>query len=102
LAVAAVCNLLTPALTDKASDFIQKYAFPRKQCFDVGLIECGRCQTYEGGFGGLPDNEAHGGYTFCAVAALHLLNRLDAIDSAKLTVYSTSLFFIWLRASSHV
>ena len=22
------------------------------------------CQTYEGGFGGMPFNEAHGGYTF--------------------------------------
>ncbi len=24
-----------------------------------------RCQTYEGGFGGTPGMEAHGGYTFC-------------------------------------
>jgi protein farnesyltransferase subunit beta len=31
------------------------------------------CQGYEGGFGGEPGNEAHGGYTYCAVAALHLL-----------------------------
>lgn len=32
------------------------------------------CQTYEGGFGGEPGNEAHGGYTFCSVAALYILN----------------------------
>lgn len=31
------------------------------------------CQTYEGGFGGEPFAEAHGGYTFCATAALYLL-----------------------------
>ena len=31
------------------------------------------CQTYEGGFGGEPYAEAHGGYTFCGVAALTLL-----------------------------
>lgn len=31
------------------------------------------CQTFEGGFSGVPDAEAHGGYTFCAVASLFLL-----------------------------
>ena len=35
------------------------------------------CQTYEGGFGGEPFTEAHGGYAYCAVAALQLLDRLD-------------------------
>jgi len=35
------------------------------------------CQTYEGGFGAAPGHEAHGGYTFCAVAALVLLNSID-------------------------
>ena len=34
------------------------------------------CQTYEGGMGGEPFSEAHGGYTFCAVAALKLLGAL--------------------------
>lgn len=34
-----------------------------------------RCQTYEGGFGGLPGLEAHGGYTFCGFAALILLGQ---------------------------
>ncbi|KAG2423411.1 hypothetical protein HXX76_015376 [Chlamydomonas incerta] len=38
-----------------------------------GLAEYVRaCQTYEGGLGGEPGNEAHGGYTFCGVAALVL------------------------------
>jgi protein farnesyltransferase subunit beta len=31
------------------------------------------CQTYEGGFGAEPNNEAHGGYAFCAIASLRLL-----------------------------
>ena len=38
-------------------------------------IVCLRCQTYEGGFGGAPGMEAHGGYTFCGLAALVLLGR---------------------------
>lgn len=38
------------------------------------------CQTFEGGFGAEPQNEAHGGYTFCALAALRILNSVDTID----------------------
>jgi len=33
------------------------------------------CQTYEGGFGGEPFSEAHGGYTFCALGALHIVSK---------------------------
>ncbi|KAK3870824.1 hypothetical protein Pcinc_024012 [Petrolisthes cinctipes] len=33
-----------------------------------------RCQSYEGGFSGAPGMEAHGGYTFCGLAALTLLH----------------------------
>ena len=39
-----------------------------------------RCQSYEGGFGGEPGNEAHGGYTFCAAAGLALLRALPTAD----------------------
>ena len=38
------------------------------------------CQTYEGGMGGEPFSEAHGGYTLCAVAALKLLGALHDHD----------------------
>jgi protein farnesyltransferase subunit beta len=38
------------------------------------------CQTFEGGFGAEPFNEAHGGYTFCALAALRILNAVPLID----------------------
>ena len=32
-------------------------------------------QTYGRGLGGEPGNEAHGGYTFCGLAALVLVNK---------------------------
>ena len=38
------------------------------------------CQTFEGGFGPEPYCEAHGGYSFCAIASLILLNSLNSID----------------------
>ena len=38
------------------------------------------CQTYEGGFGAEPYNEAHGGYAYCAVAPLRILDKIDMID----------------------
>lgn len=42
------------------------------------------CQTYEGGFGAVPGCEAHGGYAFCAVAALKILNSISLIDKPRL------------------
>jgi protein farnesyltransferase subunit beta len=66
LSVALVFNLLTPELCENAAQFIAK------------------CQTYEGGLGGVPNSEAHGGYTFCGVAALAILGQTDAIDGARL------------------
>jgi prenyltransferase beta subunit len=40
------------------------------------------CQTHEGGFSGSPHTpEAHSGMTYCAVASLKLLDRLDSIRS---------------------
>ena len=47
-----------------------------------------RCQSYEGGFGGEPGNESHGGYAFCAYAALHIAGMQHTID--------TSLLASWL------
>lgn len=43
-----------------------------------------QCQTYEGGFGGAPDLEAHGGYTFCGIAGLALLNEAAKCDRQAL------------------
>ena len=53
--VASLLNILTPDLIHGAIEYIVQ------------------CQTFEGGFGGCPFAEAHGGYTFCALAALHIL-----------------------------
>ncbi|PRD26369.1 UNVERIFIED_CONTAM: Protein farnesyltransferase subunit beta [Trichonephila clavipes] len=39
-----------------------------------------RCQTYEGGFGGVPYMEAHGGYTFCGLASLVLMKEGHLIN----------------------
>ena len=68
LSVAKLLNLLTPELISGAAEFV------------------GKCQTYEGGMGGFPGNEAHGGYTFCGFAALILLNRFDVVDLPLLIV----------------
>jgi len=49
------------------------YLFP-------GIRIAAACQTYEGGFGGEPNvGEAHGGYAYCALATLHLLDKTDMI-----------------------
>lgn len=41
------------------------------------------CFTYEGGVACVPGAEAHGGSTFCAVASLELLGRLDDIADRR-------------------
>ena len=64
--VAHICNIQDEKLFENTVDWVLK------------------CQTYEGGFGPCPDNEAHGGYTFCAVASLILLNKFGDIDLPKL------------------
>lgn len=51
----------------------------------AGLAEyVRRCQTYEGGLGGEPGNEAHGGYTYCGLAALVLVGQAGALDLRRL------------------
>lgn len=66
LSIASLLNVMTDELSDGVVDFLV------------------RCQNYEGGFGGCPhEDEAHGGYTFCAVASLGILGALDKIDLSK-------------------
>lgn len=66
LAIARLVGIATPALVDGAAAFVAA------------------CQTYEGGFGGEPGAEAHGGYTFCALGSLHILDALRLIDVGAL------------------
>ena len=42
------------------------------------------CQTYEGGFSGAPGLEAHGGYSFCGLAALVMLGHERLCDVSAL------------------
>lgn len=66
ISIARILNILTPELCEGVADFVL------------------RCQTYEGGFGGEPGNEAHGGYNFCAVASLLILQESQRCDVAAL------------------
>lgn len=45
-----------------------------------------RCQTWEGGFGGCPGMEAHGGYALCGLASLVLLGKTDLCNLTSLIV----------------
>ena len=64
--IATYYNMLTPALRRGLADWLV------------------RCQSYEGGLGGSPGTEAHGGYTFCGVAALSLLGELHRLNVPRL------------------
>eukprot|EP01130_Rhizamoeba_saxonica_P014749 TRINITY_DN6472_c3_g3_i2.p1 TRINITY_DN6472_c3_g3~~TRINITY_DN6472_c3_g3_i2.p1 ORF type:complete len:318 (+),score=73.63 TRINITY_DN6472_c3_g3_i2:503-1456(+) len=68
LAVASLLNILTPELTEGVPEWLA------------------RCQTYEGGFGGDVGLEAHGGYTYCGLAAIVILDSVHLIDK-DLLVY---------------
>jgi prenyltransferase beta subunit len=54
---------------------------------ELAVSYLAQCQTYEGGLGGVPHVEAHGGYTFCGAAALQLVNRLHALDVDSLLAW---------------
>ncbi|CCH59766.1 hypothetical protein TBLA_0B09490 [Henningerozyma blattae CBS 6284] len=73
LSIASLLNILTPELTDGVLSYIIS------------------CQSYEGGFGATPlTEESHGGYTFCGVASLAILNGLDKININKLLQWCSS------------
>lgn len=49
------------------------------------------CQSMEGGIGGEPGNEAHGGYAFCGFAALMLAEQPDALSVSQLTAWASRM-----------
>lgn len=53
--IASLLGILTPELVENTAEYIKS------------------CQTYEGGFANIPGGEAHGGYTFTAIATLCFL-----------------------------
>ena len=47
------------------------------------------CQSWDGGISALPGTEAHGGYSFCGLAALVLLRGTHRLDLARLVEWAT-------------
>ncbi|KAK9756150.1 hypothetical protein RND81_01G076900 [Saponaria officinalis] len=62
IAVASILNILDHKLVENVGNFIVS------------------CQTYEGGIGGEPGSEGHGGYTFCGLATMVLINEAHRLD----------------------
>ncbi|KAK7271677.1 hypothetical protein RJT34_27776 [Clitoria ternatea] len=62
ISVASVLNILDDELIQNVGDYILS------------------CQTYEGGIAGEPGSEAHGGYTFCGLAAMILIGEVNRLD----------------------
>ncbi|KAL9239234.1 hypothetical protein vseg_013574 [Gypsophila vaccaria] len=62
ISAASILNILDHKLVENVGNFIVS------------------CQTYEGGIGGEPGSEAHGGYTFCGLATMVLINEAHRLD----------------------
>lgn len=63
---------------------IAKMLNMEKDIYDGLADEIISCQTYEGGLTNVKGGEAHGGYTFCGVAALALMGELERLDVSRL------------------
>ncbi|XP_004837460.1 protein farnesyltransferase subunit beta isoform X3 [Heterocephalus glaber] len=70
--VASLTNIITPDLFEGTAEWIA------------------RCQNWEGGIGGVPGMEAHGGYTFCGLAALVILKKECSLNLKSLLHWVTS------------
>lgn len=55
------------------------------------------CQQFEGGFAGFPDTEAHGGYAFCALAALCIAYPVHEVKN----YVDIPSFIRWLSVRQH-
>ncbi|XP_057447464.1 protein farnesyltransferase subunit beta [Lotus japonicus] len=66
ISVASILNILDDELIQNVGDYILS------------------CQTYEGGIAGEPGSEAHGGYTFCGLAAMILIGEVNRLDLPRL------------------
>ncbi|KAF1813573.1 terpenoid cyclases/Protein prenyltransferase [Eremomyces bilateralis CBS 781.70] len=58
----------------------------------------GKCQTYEGGLGSSPGNEAHGAYTFCGLGSLCIMGTPSKTVKKFLDV---DLITKWLSARQY-
>jgi protein farnesyltransferase subunit beta len=78
---AAYCAVVVGWLTDCWDEELEK-----------GLIEwIVQCQSWEGAFGGVPGAEAHGGYTYCALAALAILHSNEIDGGSRADLASTGV-----------
>ncbi|BBH06727.1 Prenyltransferase family protein [Prunus dulcis] len=66
LLVASILNILDDELVQNVGNYILS------------------CQTYEGGISAEPGTEAHGGYTFCGVATMIMINQVNQLDLPRL------------------
>lgn len=83
LVVSSLLNLLTDELCEGTLEWIKS------------------CQTYEGGFAGIPNTEAHGGYTFCAVASYFLLLDKQDFDHKFTSNLDLNCLVRWLTARQY-
>ncbi|KAI9688347.1 MAG: CAAX farnesyltransferase (FTase) subunit beta [Bathelium mastoideum] len=66
------------------------------ETFLTGLMDwISRCQSFEGGIGAAPGNEAHGGYAFCALACLCIIGEPHKTINGCLNI---PLLLSWLSA----
>ncbi|KAJ3197158.1 hypothetical protein HK101_005675 [Irineochytrium annulatum] len=72
VSVAKLLNILSPDLSANVGEFVA------------------RCQTYEGGIGSSPRVEAHGGYTFCGLAAAEIVGGAELMDLEALMSFVVS------------
>ncbi|GCC38136.1 hypothetical protein chiPu_0016647 [Chiloscyllium punctatum] len=71
--VASLTNIITPTLFEGTPEWVL------------------RCQNWEGGIGGVPGMEAHGGYTFCGMAAMVILKKEWMLDLKALLKLDSSV-----------
>lgn len=66
----------------------ERGASPPRSALAMVFFQSPRCQNWEGGIGGVPGMEAHGGYTFCGLAALVILKKERSLNLKSLLVSS--------------
>jgi len=62
IAAASMLRLITPELTQGVAEYVRS------------------CQNWEGGIAGEENLEAHGGYGYCGLAALAIIDEADKLD----------------------
>jgi protein farnesyltransferase subunit beta len=72
ISVASLLNILTEELCENVAEFISS------------------CQNYDGGLSSVPGLESHGGYTFCGLATLRILNRTDVVRMSSIIEWASN------------